>query len=111
MTWTISDHDSVAAALTRVRELAGRLDLAQTRCTRLARPSNPPSPPAGRQARLLEVAGRIRNADRWAGDLMEDSHAAVPRRPTAQPRRRGRGLVAAVSHTSGITDIGGRRDL
>jgi hypothetical protein len=108
MTWTISDHDSVAAALTRVRELAGRLDLAQTRCTRLARPSNPPSPPAGRQARLLEVAGRIRNADRWAGDLMEDGHAAVP---AGRPLNHDDEVEAwwrPVSHGSGITAKGGR---
>ena len=95
MTWTISDHDSVAAALTpgpRAGRPAGPCPNPLYQAGKAEQPALAASRSTGT---AVGVAGRTWNADRWAGDLMEDGHAAVPRRPTARPRRGGRGLVAA----------------
>jgi hypothetical protein len=98
MTWTISDHHSAAAALARVRELAGRLDLTHPdplyqagKAEQLARAASDLAHDlrviaAGRRLRRhlvdmharTELAQREQNADVWASDHLEDHHAGVP---------------------------------
>jgi hypothetical protein len=98
MAWTISDHDSAAAALARVRELAGRLDLTHPdplyqagKAEQLARAAADLAHDlrviaAGQRLRrhLATVHGRPeladhqQNADVWASDHLEDHHAGVP---------------------------------
>jgi hypothetical protein len=98
MAWTISDCESAAAALARVRELATRLDLARPdplyqagKAEQLARATGDLAHDLrviaeGRRLRRhlatvhgrVELADRERNADVWASDHLEDHHAGVP---------------------------------
>jgi hypothetical protein len=98
MAWTISDHDSAAAALARVRDLTARLDLAHpdplyqaSKAEQLARAATDLAHDlrviaAGWRLRRhlvdshghLELADRQQNADVWASDHLEDHHAGVP---------------------------------
>jgi hypothetical protein len=98
MAWTISDHDSAAAALARVRELAGRLDLTHPdplyqagKAEQLARAAADLAHDlrviaAGQRLRRHlatvherpELADHQQNADVWASDHLEDHHAGVP---------------------------------
>jgi hypothetical protein len=99
MAWTISDHDSAAGNLDRVRDLVGRLDLnhpdplyqaakadqlAQAAAADLAHDLRLLA--AGRRLRRhlvddhghAELAGLTQNADMWASDHRDDHHAGVP---------------------------------
>jgi hypothetical protein len=98
MAWPISDQDSAAASLDRVRRLAGRLDLAHpdplyqaTTAEQLARAATDLAHDlrllaAGRRLRRhltdvhgpAELAGRQQNADVWASDHHADHRAGVP---------------------------------
>jgi hypothetical protein len=98
MPWEISDHDSAAAALDRVLELAARLDLTHPDPLYQAGKADQLARAAGELARDLrvlaaaqrlrrhlidqhgraELAGRQQNADVWACDHTEDHHAGVP---------------------------------
>jgi hypothetical protein len=98
MAWTISDHESAAAALARVRELGGRLDLTHSdplyqagKAEQLARAAGDLAHDLrviaeGRRLRRhlatdhdrAELAQREQNADVWASDHLEDHHAGVP---------------------------------
>jgi hypothetical protein len=97
MGWTISDCESAAAALARIRELAARIDLEyRDPLYQAGRPNSSPaplqtspttygsSPKAGGRAATwppttaAELADRERNADVWASDHLEDHHAGVP---------------------------------
>jgi hypothetical protein len=94
----ISDRDSAAACLSRVRELAARLDLDHPdpsyqagKADQLARAAAD----LAHDLRLLalgwrlrrhlvdvhgqaEAADRTQNADAWASDHLDDHHAGVP---------------------------------
>jgi hypothetical protein len=94
----ISDRDSAAACLSRVRELAARLDLDHPdpayqagKADQLARAAVDLAHDlrviaTGRRLRrhLVEVHGRAEladrmcNADGWASDHLDDHHAGVP---------------------------------
>jgi hypothetical protein len=98
MAATISDHDSAAGNLARVRDLVGRLDLDRPdplyqagKADQLARAAADLAHDlrvlaAGRRLRrhLVEDHGRAelaaltQNADVWASDHRDDHHAGVP---------------------------------
>jgi hypothetical protein len=98
MAWTISDHDSAAGNLARVRDLVGRLDLDHPdslyqagKADQLARAAADLAHDlrvlaAGRRlGRHLvddhgraELAAHTQNADVWASDHRDDHHAGVP---------------------------------
>jgi hypothetical protein len=98
MATEISDHDGASAALARVRELAGRLDLDHPdpsyqagKADQLARAATDLAHDLrvlaeGRRLRrhLVDTHGRAeladqqRNADVWASDHLDDHRAGVP---------------------------------
>ncbi len=98
MGWEISDRDSASAALARVRDLAGRLDLDHPdplyqagKADQLARAAGELAHDlrvlaAGRRLRRhlvedhgrVELADRTQNADVWASDHRDDHRAGVP---------------------------------
>jgi hypothetical protein len=98
MAWTISDCESAAAALARVRELAGRIDLEHPdllyqagKAEQLARAAADLAHDLrviaeGRRLRRhlvedhgrAELADRQQNADVWTSDHHADHHAGVP---------------------------------
>jgi hypothetical protein len=91
----ISDRDSAAACLVWVRELAGRLDLDHPDASYQAGTADQLARAVGELAHDLrviaegrrlrrhlvedhgrmELADRIQNADRWAGDHLDDHRA------------------------------------
>jgi hypothetical protein len=98
MGFQVSDRDSAAAALARVRELAGRLDLDHPDPTYQAGKAEQLARAAGELAHDLrviaegrrlrrhlldthgrvELADRTQNADVWASDHLDDHHTGVP---------------------------------
>ena len=109
MAWPISDHDSAATALQRVRELARRLDLAHpdplyqaTKAEQLARAATDLAHDlrvvaAGRRLRRhlaaehgrADLAQREHNADVLAGEHQADHYAGVP---TSRPHHHDDGV-------------------